>query len=246
MVESVERIGRFTSSNIWKLTTSGTKGNLFGAPALTYIDEKSAERYLGRSVDLGKDSQATIWGKIAEHFCNVFHLEMGYDLISSGTIIHPKYDFWSGSPDAKKVDTTGEIKCFEPKKYFALSMALLKLNEGTLTLEEFKELFKDVFWQVVSNSILLKTKYAEIIAFMPNESQLIEMRKQIEESNVLEKLGIDPWKARFIVESEIHHLPYVKNPNYPTCARFKFEPSMDDKIFLTKRVLDANKLLNEM
>lgn len=246
MVESVERIGRFTSSNIWKLTTTDKSGKGFGSPALTYIEEKSAERYLGRSVDLGKDSQATIWGKIAEHFCNVFHLEMGYDLISSGTIIHPKYNFWSGSPDAKKFDTTGEIKCFEPKKYFVLSMALLKLNKGEITLEEFKEQFKDIYWQVISNSILLNTKYAEIMTFMPNEKQLIEMREHIELTNVLEIIGIDPWKARYIVESEIHHLPYVRNPDYPTFVSYKFEPSIEDKIFLTKKVLDANKLLNEM
>jgi hypothetical protein len=66
MVEIVERIGRFTSSNIWKLTTVGTrkmtenelkehkkqnpksmKKNIddgFGAPALTYIEEKRAHR----------------------------------------------------------------------------------------------------------------------------------------------------------------------------------------------------------
>ena len=56
MVEIVERIGRFTSSNIWKLTTSDRSGKNFGASGLTYIKEKSAERYLGRSVDLGIDS----------------------------------------------------------------------------------------------------------------------------------------------------------------------------------------------
>lgn len=60
MVEIKERIGRFTSSNIWKLTTLDRSGKSFGAPALTYIEEKRAERSLGRSIDLGKQSQATI------------------------------------------------------------------------------------------------------------------------------------------------------------------------------------------
>jgi hypothetical protein len=75
MVETVERIGRFTSSNIWKLTTKDRSGKSFGPPALTYIEEKKGERCLGRSLDLGKDSQSTIWGKLAEHFCNIFHLD---------------------------------------------------------------------------------------------------------------------------------------------------------------------------
>lgn len=246
MVEIVERIGRFTSSNIWKLTTSDRSGKTFGSAGLTYIKEKSAERYLCRSVDLGKDSQATVWGKVAEHFCNFFHLDLSYQLISNKTVVHPKYDFWTGSPDAKKLDTVGEIKCFEPKKYFALSMALLKLNENQITIEDFKKEFDDIYWQVVSNSILLNTKYAEIIAFMPNEEQLLEIRQSIEETNVLELLGIDPWKARYIYEEPISHLPFVKNENYPTFVSHKFEPSVEDKVFLTKRVLDANKLLNEL
>ena len=125
-------------------------------------------------------------------------------------------------------------------------MALLKLNEKQMTLDEFKKEFDDIFWQVVSNSILLNKQYAEIICFMPNEEQLLEIRRSIEETNVLERLGIDPWKARYIYEEPISHLPYVKNENYPTYVSYKFEPSVEDKIFLTKRVLDANKILNEM
>ena len=45
MVNNLERIGRFTSSNIWKLTTQNAKKDGFGAPALTYIEEKRAESY---------------------------------------------------------------------------------------------------------------------------------------------------------------------------------------------------------
>lgn len=40
MVEEIKRIGRFTSSQIWKLTTKDRTGKSFGAPALTYIEEK--------------------------------------------------------------------------------------------------------------------------------------------------------------------------------------------------------------
>lgn len=244
MVEVLERIGRFTNSNIWKLTTKDRTGKGFGAPALTYIEEKRAERCLGRSVDLGKDSQSTVWGKVAEHYCNLFHLDLSYTLMSKETKVHPKYKFWSGSPDAQKTQTACEIKCFEPKKYFELSSALLSLKSKELTLDEFKKDFKEVYWQVVGNSILLNKPKAEIIAYMPTESQLAEMRKEIEETNVLEKLGIDPWKARFIVESEFYHLPYVPDAiEYPNFVNYEFVVPADDIVFLTKCVIDAEKLL---
>ena len=244
MVENKYRIGRFTSSQIWKLTTNNTKKDGFGAPALTYIEEKRAERSLGRSVDLGKDSQATIWGKIMEYYCDKFHLGIEYVLESKKTDVHPKYPFWSGSKDFTKKDTAGDIKCFEPKNYYHLSYALIRLNEGFLKLEDFKKDFKEVYYQVVSNCIILGKPKGEIIAYIPTEEQLLEIRTELEETNILEKLGIDPWKARFIIENDIYNLPFVKNPDYPNFVKYSFEIPQEDIVFLTKRILLAESLLN--
>ena len=112
MIANKLRIGRFTSSNIWKLMTDGRGENGFGAPAITYIEEKRAERCLGRSIDLGAHSQALTWGKVMEVIG--FEQEMGieYSLCSQETIQHPKYPFWSGSPDAKTSTKAVEMKCF--------------------------------------------------------------------------------------------------------------------------------------
>lgn len=235
----VKRIGRFTSSNIWKLTTLNAKKDGFGAPALTYIQERKAERFLGRSVDVGAHSQAIIWGKIMEHFCNEFELSLEYSLCSKETKEHPKYKFWSGSQDAIKTKTACEIKCYYPKAFFEFTQSLL-----TEDLETIKKNHKEEYWQVVSNAIILGFKKAELIAYTPSESQLIEIRKQIEETNVLERLGIEPWEARFIVERPLHELPYIPDgivyPNFVTC---EFDIPKSDIDFLTECVINAETLL---
>ena len=244
MVEILERIGRFTSSQIWKLTTKDRTGKTFGAPALTYIEEKRAERTLGRSIDLGKSSQATIWGQVMEHYCNKYHLGIEYTFGSKQTDVHTKYKFWSGSKDYVKNDTAGDIKCFEPKRYYELSMQLLKLNEGLITLEQFKKDEKEVYWQVVSNCIILGKLKGEIITYMPTEKQLLEIRKEIEETGIVEKLGFNEWQTRFIVENELHNLSYIpEGIEYPNFVKFQFEVPAEDIIFLTKCVVDAEKLL---
>lgn len=267
MVHVVERIGRFTSSNIWKLCTIGSrpmteeelkqwkienpksqKKNIedgFGAPGLTYIQGKKAERCLGRSIDLGKGGSATIWGKVAEYYCDKFHLPLDCVMASTETDVHPEYPFWSGTKDFTKKDTAGEIKCFEPNKYFELSYALIKLNAGEITIDEFKKEFPDIYWQPVSNAIILNKRFAQIVCFMPTEEQLHQIRKEVEETNILEVLGIDPWKARFIIENDISELPYVKNPNYPNFVSYEWEIPQSEKDFLTSRVLKAEELINK-
>ena len=81
MIANVNRIGRFTSSQIWKLMTDGRSENGLGAPAITYIEEKRAERCLGRSIDLGAHSQALTWGKVMEVVG--FEQEMGSGVASN-------------------------------------------------------------------------------------------------------------------------------------------------------------------
>lgn len=244
MVNNLERIGRFTSSNIWKLTTQNAKKDGFGAPALTYIEEKRAERTLGRSIDLGKQSQSTIWGHVMEYYCNKFHLGIEYTFGTKETDVHPKYKFWSGSKDYVKNDTAGDIKCFEPKRYYELSMQLLELNEGIITLDQFKKDEKEVYWQVVSNCIILGKPKGEIIAYTPTEKQLLQIRKELEETNVIEKLGLNEWQTRFIVENELYNLSYIPDCiEYPNFVKFQFDIPIENIVFLTKCVIDAEKLL---
>ena len=241
MIANKNRIGRFTSSNIWKLTTEG-RGELgFGAPAITYIEEKRAERCLGRSIDLGAHSQALTWGKVMEFIG--FEEEMGidYSLCSQETLLHPKYNFWSGSPDAKTKVKAVEMKCFYPKAFYELSRDLM-LEDLCLIKKNHKELY----WQVVSNAIILGFNKAEIIAFTPTEKQLIYVREKLSDTDfALEKLGMMDWQVRWIYEKEIYELPYIPvNIQWPNCVKFEFEVPSEDVIFLTKCVLKAEKLLS--
>lgn len=245
MVENQFRIGRFTSSQIWKLTTQNAKKDGFGTPALTYIEEKRAERSLGRSVDLGKGGSSTIWGKVMEFYCDKYELDLSYTMASKHTDVHPKYHFWSGTKDFTKKNVAGDIKCFEPKKFYELTINLLKVKEGIISLEEFKKEQKEVYWQVVSNCIILGKPIGEIVSYTPTENQLIEIRQDIEETNILEKLEIEPWQGRFIYEKPIYELPFIPNGiEFPNCVKFEFEIPSEDIIFLTKQVLAAEKLLS--
>lgn len=245
MIANKNRVFRFTSSNIWKLTTSGKGEFGFGAPALTYIEEVRAQRCLGRGIDLGATSQALTWGKVAEYYCHRFELGLEYELCSTETLVHSKYPFWSGSQDVRTKSKTGEIKCFQPKNFYTLSRALMQLNEGIMTLEQFKKDEKEVYWQVVSNAILNGHTTAEIMIYTPSEEQLFIIRQELEDTNIGEKLGLNPWNWRFISESPIEELPYIpEGIEWPNFVKHTFEVPIDDVVFLTKCVLNAEKLLS--
>ena len=241
MIANVNRIGRFTSSQIWKLMTDGRGENGLGAPAITYIEEKRAERCLGRSIDLGAHSPALVWGKVMEVVG--FEQEMGldYSLCSTETITHPKYNFWSGSPDARTVNKAVEMKCFYPKAYYELSRDLMLED-----LQKIKANHKEIYWQVLSNSILLGLNKAEIIAFTLKEKQLIEVREKLLNTDfAMEKLGMKDWQVRWIYEKELYELPYIPgNIQWPNCVKFEFDVPTEDVIALTKRVLLAEKMLS--
>ena len=241
MIANVNRIGRFTSSQIWKLMTDGRGENGLGSPAITYIEEKRAERCLGRSIDLGAHSPALVWGKVMEVVG--FEQEMGldYSLCSTETITHPKYKFWSGSPDARTVNKAVEMKCFYPKAYYELSRDLMLED-----LQKIKANHKEIYWQVLSNSILLGLNKAEIIAFTPTEKQLIEVREKLLNTDfAMEKLGMKDWQVRWIYEKELYELPYIPgNIQWPNCVKFEFDVNTEDVIALTKRVLLAEKMLS--
>jgi len=264
---NIDRVGNYTSSQIYKLTKSGSremteeemelykkdnpKGKKktidggFSAGGLTYIEEVRAQRCLGRGIDTGAVSQALTWGKVMEHYCHKFELGIEYHLCSHDSIIHPKYPFWSGTPDVKTRMKTGEIKCPYPKAFYLLSKMLIKLNEGTSKLSDLKKEFSDYFWQPVSNAIINKHVTAELMVYTPSEEQLFIIRKELDETNIGELLGLNEWNYRFIVESPIEQLPYIPDGiEWPNFVKHTFEVSEEDKAFLTDRVLKAEKLLN--
>ena len=132
ILSNPSRIGRFTSSEIHKLLSVGTRDMTaeekaahkmlfpksqkktikdgFGDAALTYIEETNMARRLGRSLTNETNSRETSWGKCLEPIA-FDKLGFDYELVSSETITHPDIPYWGGSPDLIKPGTVGDIKC---------------------------------------------------------------------------------------------------------------------------------------
>lgn len=237
-MESKYRVGRFTSSKIAALMTYAKNGVDFGKPALTYIEEKNMERRLGRSLNVETSSRPTSWGKLVEKRVLEELLGMEYRPCSKETIEHPEFDFWAGSPDAEKFDeerTVVDIKCPMTLKSFC-QFADCK------TIEEIRDKHPDgetYYWQLVSNSILLNTKYAELIIYCPYQSELAAIRDM---ANYYEG---DQNKVAWINWSEDKDLPYlIEGGFYKNVNIFRFEVLETDKQALTSRVKEASKLLS--
>lgn len=237
------RVARFTSSKISVLTVPGKGEYGFGSGAITYIKERAMELELGRSINLPVYKQDMVWGKLWEVWV---HWQLGneYKLGIDKTTIHPKYPFWSGSEDFK-IDIPGggisELKCYQMKNHYDYVKCLLKHD-----IECFKKEFKDEYWQIVSNCIIHNCKFGEAIAFMPTEENLLEMRQLLEHTDYVEKnLKDDPWKYEFVYSKDLYDLPFIpKHSDFPSMVKFRFEVPTDDIVFLTKCVLNAEKLLS--
>ena len=66
ITENKNRAGNFTSSDIHKLTSTGRGIHGFGAPAITYIEEKNIERRMGVSIKQEAYSRPMAWGHLME------------------------------------------------------------------------------------------------------------------------------------------------------------------------------------
>jgi len=234
ITENKDRIGSFTSSNIWKLATMNPKKDGFGAPGLAYIQEKRMELRMGRSIETEAYSQSMAWGTFLEMY--VFtKIGMEYEITSNDTDVHPTMKGWSGSKDlivkGKKIS---DIKCFYPKKFGAYTDALLSKD-----VELIRKKFATEYWQLLSNAIINGVSKAEAITFMPYEDELEEIKEMVEQYE-----GGDIWKYRFIYENDKSSLPYLpRDKYYKNLNKFEFEIPKEDVEFLTERVKSAIKIL---
>ncbi len=229
------RIGRFTSSEIWKLTTTGKGENGFGAAAITYIKEKNLERKLGRSIKTEAHSKSIAWGNLIERYVFEHKLGLEYQIQSKSTDVHPTIKYWAGSKDLIVTGVKiGEIKCFEPKHFAEYTDALL-----TGDTEIIKKECPEEYWQMVSNAIINQVPNAEAVTYIPYKSELPKIREYAENYD-----GPDQWKYRFIAESEDEALPHIPDEGYyKDLNRFEFVVPEADKQFLTECVIKAGKML---
>lgn len=238
MIENIERIGNPTSSQMWKLMTNNKKGDDFGSPGLTYIEEKKIERKLGRSIETSSYSKDMMWGLFLEKRVEYLLPDFGYELKSKITTVHPEYNFWAGSADLINEGLkVGDIKCYQPKNFSILTDAILSQD-----VSFFKENCAKEYWQLVSNAAINQVPNAEIISYMPYRSELIDIRAAAYDVD-------DPgneWKYRFIYESEDIDLAFLPDGGYyKNLNTFEFEVPKEDIHALTERVIKANEIITK-
>lgn len=256
------RAGNFTSSEIFNLMVMGKrpmteqelaarpkkgKGSSttqvddtskFSPAGLTYVAEKNMERRLGRSLDTNTSSRPTDWGTLLERRVLEEVLGMEYKPISSETIPHPDIDFWAGSPDARKFDEGGtvvEIKCPHSLKSYCTFADCKNIDEVRDNHPDGEK----YYWQIISNSVLINSKYAELIIYCPYKSEIQEIRELTQTLDTDEQS-----KYSWIYWATSDELPYLPDGGYyKNIVRFRFEVPQEDKDLLIGRVLQAGNLL---
>lgn len=245
MIRNELRVGNFTSSEIYNLMTDGKQELGLGKPATTYIEDKRMEVRLGRSLKNETSARETSWGKLVEG--RVFDLlGIEYQLVSTDTILHPKIKCWSGSPDGNKFDvgnTVIDIKApLTLKSFCRLVDPLYNGLSGMDAMNEVRKNHPDgekYYWQLVSNSVLTGSKFAELIPYVPYKSELDEIREYASQVD-----SIDQYKFFWINNAQDDELPYLIDGGfYKNLNVIRFEVPEEDKIALTERVLMCGVLL---
>lgn len=170
------RHGNATSSEIVSLVKKGKTRQ-------TYIQEMNMERRLGRSLSDEIRAKPLTWGKLIERYA-FSKLPLEYELSSQDTILHPTIPYWAGSPDGTAPDTVIDIKCpLTLKSFCQLVDGTYNGLKGMDAIKSIIETHKEgekYYWQLVSNAILTGSKYAELIVYMPYESELEEIKSLAE------------------------------------------------------------------
>jgi hypothetical protein len=258
MINNIQRIGNFTSSEIVALTKKAKDGKSFGEPAKSYIQECNMERRLGRSITDETNAKPLTWGKMLEQ--RVFNLlPTDYILCSDKTIVHPEISYWSGSPDGGKYDkgkTVTDIKCPVTLKSFCQLVDPLYYNiTGIDAMNAIREGFMDdsglwhnahkdgekYYWQLVSNAVLFGSEYAELIIYMPYESELDDIKLMAQQAPAEEL-----YKHYWIGMANDGELPFLKDGGYyKNINIIRFAVPAEDKEKLKELVLKAGQYLIE-
>lgn len=264
MINNIERIGNFTSSEIYQLTTDGTrpmtkeekdafvenggdkrKKNCwdFGKSFYSYVDEKNMERKLMRSLDAETGARPLAWGKLVEEyvFSNWDMIGMDYHYHSQETIIHPKIKCWSGSPDAEKhgeKKTVVDLKCPWTLKSFCTLVDSFEKGGIDQLRKDHKDGEK-YYWQLVSNAILTDSQCGELIVYCPYVDELENIQEFADQYD-----GALKNQYFFIYVGSALELPcIIRGQHYKNINHLSFDIPQEDKDFLTKRVKEGRKLL---
>lgn len=234
------RYGNFTSSEIAALMKEGKNKGSFGVPAYTYIQETNMERKLGRMLGEEFTSRETSWGDLME--LRVFSLlEKEYSVSSKKTIQHPTIDCWTGTPDSIKSgekNTICDIKGPYTLKSFCLLIDLFEKG-GISAVRETHRQGDKYYYQLVSNACLTGCSKAELIVYMPYQSELQAIRELATSYD-----GPDQYRFKWIAFAADDELPYlIDGGEYKNLNKLSFEIPFMDKQALHERVVEASRML---
>ena len=227
ITEVKERIGHYTSSQMYRL---------MGTPAVqkTYMEEVLFETQLKVSCKEEASGKPMNWGTMMQHYVAENYMPVGYEWHDK-TEVHPKYKLWSGTPDIVSEDGTGDVKCFYRKK-FAQVANCIATREGVEPHQLLRKNHPDIYWQITSNSAILKKSKCMLVLFLPNGSELDAVRDFAANSLLPEE-----WKYRFIVESAKSELPYQSDDSiFPNVIYYEWELVQSDVELIENKF----KLLN--
>jgi hypothetical protein len=237
IITNKDRLGNFTSSNIYRLLGINSTKAVERKKALTYIEECNMERELGISLGLETDARPLQWGKHCEDFA-FQETGLKYTITSDITVTHPTINFWAGSADGYSEDAVFDLKCPMTRKSFFKLVAgenIYSMIDGFTrngaTYTEHPDADK-YYWQLVSNAILLGKKYGELIVYMPSISDLVNIKEAAKDQY--------NW-IYYASDIELPHLP--DNCPIPTLNTIRFEIPQKDIDLLTECVIEAGKLL---
>lgn len=159
----MERCGKLTASEIWKLMEKGRGGEYFGKGAKTYIRQKVAEILTLEIVNGGRNNMTAMeWGA-AHEFEAVQRFEKEKEIkVEYFGGANPKffeYDMFSGgSPDGLTTDAIIEVKCpFNSGEH----ISHLELED----VEALKDYAPEYYWQMAMNMLVCEKKKGWFISY---------------------------------------------------------------------------------
>lgn len=194
---SEERLGKFTSSEMWKLLVGGrAKDDVFGETAKTYIKEKAVEILTQRRKE-SFYTRSTDWGNEWEYKAVQEYNLANFVNVEYFGSTNPKFfkcpiypNYAGGSPDFIIDKIVGEVKCpYDSVNHLD--------NLNLRSIDEFKKLHKEYYTQIQFNIHCTGSDYAHFVSydwrFVKDEQQLFIM--QIDKDNehidlILDRLKI--------------------------------------------------------
>lgn len=251
---TAEELARRPKTGKGSKTTTIDDINSFSEAGLTYINERILERRLQLPLDLETYSKPTSWGNLCELYMMNNHelMSLEYEQRPNQSIFHPEFPYWCGRPDARTKKVVADIKSPYSRRSFCQMLqpivdgftgmdAMTALVHGYTIIVDGKEVEKgkydegaNYYWQLVSNACILGLDVAQLIIYMPYESEL---------PKIMQLAGSNP-DFRNLALSDMSQLPFIKDYGfYNNKTVIEFTIPQADKDFLTSRVKLAGSML---